>query len=63
MLRCKKCKSRMFIDRQYTSVSYLETYCMTCGHREFFNPPDNSAEGRWLLKKEALRAKVTISPL
>jgi hypothetical protein len=63
MLRCKKCSGRMFVDRQYSSVSHLETYCILCGHRDFFNPPQNSTEGRWLLKKEALRAKATISPL
>lgn len=63
MLKCSKCQGRMFVDRQYSSVSHLETYCMLCGNRKFFNPPNESAEGRWLLKKEALKAKATISPL
>ena len=63
MLKCTKCRGRMFIDRTHSSVMHLETYCMSCGYRKFFNPPVDSEEGRWLLKKEQLRAKVTISPL
>ena len=63
MLICSKCKSRMFIDRTFSSVNHLEVYCLTCGSRKFLNPPENSKEGRWLLKKEQLRAKATISPL
>jgi hypothetical protein len=63
MIKCNKCKSRMFVDRQYSSVSHLETYCIMCGNRKFFNPPESSSEGMWLLKKEALRAKATITHL
>jgi len=63
MLKCLKCKSKMFIDRQYNSISHMETYCLYCGYRKFFHPPQESEEGRWLLKKETLRAKATISPL
>jgi DNA-directed RNA polymerase subunit RPC12/RpoP len=63
MLKCEKCKSRMFVDRQYSSSTHLETYCIMCGHRRFFNPPQNSSEGRWLLEKEASRAKATITHL
>ena len=53
----------MFIDRTFSSVNHLEVYCLTCGNRKFLNPPENSKEGRWLLKREQLRAKATISPL
>jgi hypothetical protein len=53
----------MFIDRIYSSVMHLEIYCIMCGSRKFFNPPESSSQGQWLLKKEALRAKATISPL
>ncbi len=53
----------MFLDRQHSTVGHLETYCMSCGSRNFFNPPGSSAEGSWLLKKEVLRAKVTMSSL
>ena len=28
---CKKCGGRVFVDRQYTSVDHLETFCtMPC---------------------------------
>ena len=63
MLVCDKCKRNMFVDRQYTSAGHLETYCMYCGFRKFFHPPEDSKEGLWLLKKERLRAKATISNL
>jgi hypothetical protein len=63
MLKCDKCHKRMFLDRQYTKADHLETFCLTCGSRKFFHPPTDSNEGQWLLKKEALRAKVTITPL
>ena len=53
----------MFLDRQYTTVGHLETYCMSCGNRNFFNPPTSSAEGSWLLKREVSRAKATMSSL
>ena len=53
----------MFVDRVFTSMSHLETYCFYCGSRKFFHPPSDSEEGRWLLKKEIERAKTTITPL
>lgn len=63
MISCNKCKGRMFIDRIYTSISHIETYCIMCGNRKFFDPPQDSAEGRWLLKKEVSRTKATMSPM
>jgi|LakMenEpi03Aug12_release.lakeMendotaPanAssembly.Ray.scaffolds.fasta_scaffold01192_23 RNase P subunit RPR2 len=63
MIKCLKCKSRMFIDRQYTNPEHLETFCLKCGNRKFYNPPSTSSEGLWLLQKEKLRAKSTISHL
>ena len=63
MILCAKCNKKMFVDRQYSSPMHLEIYCLYCGSRRFFNPPESSIEGQWLLKKEQLRAKATISPL
>ena len=63
MIKCNKCSGRMFIDRIYSAINHLEVYCVLCGNRKFFNPPQNSKEGQWLLKKEQLRAKGTISSL
>lgn len=63
MIKCKKCKGRMFVDRQYSSIDHLEISCIFCGSRRFFRPPAESEEGRWLLLKEKLRAKHTITSL
>jgi predicted nucleic acid-binding Zn-ribbon protein len=60
---CKKCKGKVFVDRQYSSVMHLETFCITCGNRKFYHPPTESAEGRWLLEKELYRTKSTITSL
>jgi hypothetical protein len=63
MLNCKKCNGRLFIDRQYSGLQHMETYCMICGSRTFYHPPTESEEGRWLLAKELFRAKHTITQL
>jgi hypothetical protein len=63
MISCSKCKKQMFVDRLHSAVGHLEVYCLYCGFRKFFHPPEDSEKGRWLLKKEQLRAKATISPL
>ena len=60
---CKKCKGRMFVDRQYSSVDHLEIFCIACGVRRFLHPPTQTEEGRWLLEKEKLLAKNTITTL
>jgi RNase P subunit RPR2 len=63
MLKCNKCNSRVFIDRQYTTYDHVETFCVSCGDRKFYHPAQNSKEGRWLLQKELLMAKATITSL
>lgn len=63
MLKCNRCNGRVFIDRQYTSIDHLETFCVQCGERKFYHPPKNSKEGQWLLQKEILRAKATMTSL
>jgi hypothetical protein len=63
MIYCKKCKGRMFVDRQYSSQVHIETYCITCGARKFYHPPLESKEGLWLLNLESLRAKTIITSL
>ena len=63
MLYCKRCNGRLFIDRQYTSRIHIETYCVRCGNRKFYHPPEDSAEGKWLLARELFRAKYTITSL
>ena len=63
MLKCKKCNGRVFIDRRFTAMIHVETYCILCGDRRFYHPPQNSVEGRWLLASELSRAKITIATI
>jgi hypothetical protein len=60
---CKKCNGRVFIDRQYSNIDHIETFCILCGKRNFFHPPSESLEGRWLLEKEKSRVKRTMTSL
>jgi predicted nucleic acid-binding Zn-ribbon protein len=63
MINCTKCVGKMFVDRQYSSVMHLETYCIRCGNRKFYHPPSDTTEGQWILNQEKLRAKTTIASL
>jgi hypothetical protein len=63
MPKCEKCKSRMFVDRQYTTIDHVEIFCLTCGSRKFFNPPSSNRVGLWILQQEKLLVKNTITPL
>lgn len=63
MIKCNKCKKKMFIDRVFTTPQNIEVFCLYCGSRKFYNPPTASSEGRWLLQKENLRVKNTTSRL
>jgi hypothetical protein len=63
MISCNKCKGRMFVDRQYSSIDHLEIFCVLCGSRVFFHPPLESEQGRWILQKEKSRANSTITRL
>lgn len=63
MIKCVKCNGRMFVDRQYTEINNIELFCIVCGSRKFFHPPSQTLEGQWLLKRELLRAKNTMSHL
>ena len=62
-MKCIKCNGKVFIDRQYTTIGHIEIYCIACGKRKFFHPPDTTKEGKWILAKEVFRAKTTMTPL
>ncbi len=62
-MKCSRCGGIVFVDRQYSTKEHIEVYCVICGKRKFYHPPDSSKEGSWILKQEILRAKTTISPL
>jgi|APGre2960657373_1045057.scaffolds.fasta_scaffold00019_15 hypothetical protein len=62
-MKCTKCKGKVLVDRQFSTSEHLEVYCIICGKRKFYHPPDSSKEGSWLLSQEKTRAKTTIAPL
>jgi predicted nucleic acid-binding Zn-ribbon protein len=64
MLKCNRCKGRVFIDRVFSSYSHLETFCINCGERKFFhNFTEEDKKAQWLLEIEIKRAKASISTL
>lgn len=64
MLKCKKCKGRLFVDRAYTALNHIETFCIKCGNRNFYhNFTEEDKEAQWLLKIEQMRAATSISSL
>lgn len=62
-MKCLRCNGKVLVDRQYSTKEHLEVYCIVCGKRKFYHPPDSSKEGSWILQQEILRAKTTISHL
>lgn len=62
-MKCSRCGGIVFVDRQYSTREHIEIYCVICGKRKFYHPPDSSKEGSWILQQEILRAKTTISHL
>ena len=50
MLKCKKCKGRVFVDRVYSQNLRIELFCVLCGKR-WMVKRDNRF-GAWLAKNE-----------
>jgi hypothetical protein len=50
MLKCKKCKGRVFVDRVYSQNLRVELFCIMCGKR-WMVKKDNRF-GAWVAKKE-----------
>lgn len=60
MIRCPKCKGRMFVDRALVSYEHLEIYCMSCGTRKIYvNPQSQNKRIKWIMEMEIARAKTT----
>lgn len=56
MMKCGKCKGRVFIDRVFSQKLHVELFCMMCGKRWMINK-DTSALGKWLEKSEKTKEK------
>jgi hypothetical protein len=57
MIKCKKCKGKVFVDRVFSSIDHLETFCINCGKREMYHPPSKFGQITWLAEKEAVLSK------
>jgi hypothetical protein len=51
MMKCQKCKGRVFVDRVFSQKLHVELFCIMCGKRWMINK-DRSPLGRWLEQKE-----------
>jgi hypothetical protein len=56
MMKCGKCKGRVFVDRVFSQKLHVELFCMMCGKRWMINK-DTSLLGRWLEKIEKEKLK------
>lgn len=56
MMRCGKCKGRVFVDRVFSQKLHVELFCIMCGKRWMINK-DTSLLGRWLEKAEKEKLK------
>jgi hypothetical protein len=56
MMKCGKCKGRVFVDRVFSQKLHVELFCMMCGKRWMINK-DTSALGKWLEKAEKTKEK------
>lgn len=56
MMKCGKCKGRVFVDRVFSQKLHVELFCIMCGKRWMINK-DTSPLGRWLEKAEKTKEK------
>jgi len=56
MMKCGKCKGRVFVDRVFSQKLHIELFCMMCGKRWMVNK-DTSPLGRWLEQAEKDKLK------
>lgn len=56
MLKCKRCKGRVFVDRVFTSHDHLETFCIRCGERKIYHPPSKFSNEIQLIHQNELKA-------
>jgi hypothetical protein len=56
MMKCARCKGRVFVDRVFSQKLHVELFCILCGKRWMINK-DTSALGRWLEQVEKNKLK------
>lgn len=56
MMKCSKCRGRVFVDRVFSQKLHVELFCIMCGKRWMINK-DTSSLGRWLEQAEKNKLK------
>lgn len=56
MMKCSKCKGRVFVDRVFSQKLHVELFCIMCGKRWMINK-DTSTLGKWLEQLEKNKLK------
>jgi ribosomal protein S27E len=51
MIKCNKCRGRMFLDVVFSEYSHYELFCIRCGKRPMISK--ESGFGRWLTSRVA----------
>ena len=56
MMKCQRCKGRVFIDRVFSQKLHIELFCILCGKRWMINKELN-AFAKWLDQNDREHAK------
>ena len=51
MMKCMRCRGRVFVDRVFSQKLHIELFCIMCGKRWMLNKETN-ALGKWLDRRE-----------
>ena len=58
MIKCTKCKGKMFVDRVFLSYDHLELYCLLCGKRDIYHNVERfGTKITWIMDLEKQRAR------
>jgi hypothetical protein len=56
MMKCQRCKGRVFVDRVFSQKLHIELFCILCGKRWMINKELNSF-AKWLDQNDRAHAK------
>ena len=56
MMKCQRCKGRVFVDRVFSQKLHIELFCILCGKRWMINKELNSF-AKWLDQNDREHAK------
>jgi hypothetical protein len=56
MMKCQRCKGRVFVDRVFSQKLHIELFCILCGKRWMINKELN-VFAKWLDQNDRAHAK------